>query len=345
MSLEPREYSKRLGVLTPEQFQAALDRFDLGALVDAQPVSGGLFGQNVFLTSTSGEWVLRGAPHYDGQLQKERFFSRLIHEETKAEAPWPFFIERSDEIFGWHYALMPRLPGENPGDGDVQAALTKDGRIELAHALGGYLARIESKTWDHCATYDHATEQLAPLAMPYAVWITQQVRDWLHRCRSRSWFLDAPVDPATSKATTDADIAWIEEIIRQAQHALAVPFAPVIVHTDYKENNTAAERTDDGWRFTGVFDLGECYIGDGEYDLARSACSYHAFGSPVLRAFVDAYHEGRPPRDGFTERMRLYILLDRLIIWEYGQRNHIWFPEGLTLRRWAEPFVDMKIAP
>jgi hypothetical protein len=41
--------------------------------------------------------------------------------------------------------------------------------------------------------------------------------------------------------------------------------------------------------------------------------------------------------------MKLYILLDRLIIWEYGQRNGIWFPEGLTLRKWAEPAVEMAI--
>lgn len=123
-----------------------------------------------------------------------------------------------------------------------------------------------------------------------------------------------------------------------------MPFSPVIVHTDYKENNTSAERTGDSWRFTGVFDLGECYIGDGEYDLARTACSYVHFGADVLRAFFEAQAAGNPRRDGFRERMRLYILLDRLIIWEYGQRNGIWFPEGLTLRKWAEPLVEMDIA-
>ena len=59
-----REYSKRLGVLSNEQFQVALARFDLDTLVSAEPVPFGNFGQNVFLTSTEGEYVLRGAPHY-----------------------------------------------------------------------------------------------------------------------------------------------------------------------------------------------------------------------------------------------------------------------------------------
>jgi aminoglycoside phosphotransferase (APT) family kinase protein len=338
--LAPREYSQRLGVLTHAQLQAALDRFDLGELIDAEPVSGGLFGQNVFITSTRGRWVLRGAPHYDGQFQKERFFSRLVQEKTDPEAPWPFFIERSDDVYGWHYAVMPRLPGENPGNPETQQTLTKGGRITLAHAVGEYLGRIQSKTWEHCATYGYAADQLAPLDVPYADWFAQQAHDWLHRCRTRSWFLDAPVDPATLKATTEKDIAWVEEIIEQARAALAVPFAPVLVHTDYKENNTAAERTAEGWRFTGVFDLGEAYIGDGEYDLARSACSYQTFGPDVLAAFVNAYRGGQRPREGFAERMRAYILHDRLIIWEYGQRNGLWFREGLTLREWAEPFVE-----
>ena len=47
----PRVYAQRLGVLAPDQFQAALARFDLGDFVEAAPVSGGLFGQNVFLFS------------------------------------------------------------------------------------------------------------------------------------------------------------------------------------------------------------------------------------------------------------------------------------------------------
>lgn len=39
--LRSREYSKRLGVLTRAQLQAALSRFDLGELLDAEPAQGG----------------------------------------------------------------------------------------------------------------------------------------------------------------------------------------------------------------------------------------------------------------------------------------------------------------
>ena len=56
--------SKRLGPVSDAQFQRALDRFDLGTFVKAEPTSGGLFGQNVFVSSSKGEFVLRvGKPH------------------------------------------------------------------------------------------------------------------------------------------------------------------------------------------------------------------------------------------------------------------------------------------
>jgi hygromycin-B 7''-O-kinase len=106
-----REYSRRLGSIDDGQFRSALERFGLGEFVRAEPVAGGLFGQNVFVASTTGEYVLRGAPHYDWQLPAERFFARLLHERTRAPVPWPYLLDPGDDIFGWSYAVMPRMPG------------------------------------------------------------------------------------------------------------------------------------------------------------------------------------------------------------------------------------------
>ncbi|MGH7949360.1 MAG: aminoglycoside phosphotransferase family protein, partial [Candidatus Binataceae bacterium] len=95
-----REYSKRLGAISDAQLQAALDRFDLGRLIGAEPVQGGLFGQNLFLVSSEGEFVFRGSPHHEWQLPTERFFSKMLHERTRMPAPWPFLIDERTDIFG-----------------------------------------------------------------------------------------------------------------------------------------------------------------------------------------------------------------------------------------------------
>ena len=318
-----RKYSKRLGHLTHEQFQAALDRFDLGELVDAQPAQEGLFGQNVFLTSTTGKYVLRGCPHYDWQFPKERFFARHLHEQTQAPAPWPYRVEPSDEIFGWSFALMPRLPGRqvNP----IAAEFGSGERLELVRALGENLAFMPELTWPCAGEYDLDTDTPQPFGPGFEGWIIARLRGFLEECRC---FPDR---------TTDADAVWVEEISAQYREALRVPFEPAIVHHDYGFSNTVIERRNGGWRVTGVFDLMEAYFGDGEEDLCRTAAWFmnQEGGMPLAQEFVRAYTQGRPPRPGFKERFPIYMLSDRVGIWAYGIK-HGWFKNFSSLRAWAE---------
>src|SRR5215217_9186712 len=142
-----KEYSQRLGSIDDEQFRSALERLSLGEFVRAEPVAGGLFGQNVFVTSTTGEYVLRGAPHYDWQLPSERFFARLLHERTRAPVPWPYILDPDDDIFGWSYAVMPRMPGLQLSDTAVAAGLTRKDRLGIAQALAENLALMQELTW------------------------------------------------------------------------------------------------------------------------------------------------------------------------------------------------------
>ncbi|MHB8376423.1 MAG: phosphotransferase family protein [Dehalococcoidia bacterium] len=252
-----------------------------------------------------------------------------MHERTQAQAPWPFLIEKSSDVFGWSYAVMPLLPGVHLSDHQIQRSLTSDDRVGLAHAMGTYLTLIQQATWDVPGEYAHDRNNLVPLSTTFSEWFVARTTDWLVRCRK------------ASDATTDADVAWVESVIAAALEALAVPFVPALVHTDYTEGNVVVERNGVGWKINGVFDLGEAYAGDGEYDLARLACWYGRMGDNTLRAFRDAYAAKRPTRAGFAERLALYILTDRLIFWEYGQRNDVWFTPGVSFRAWAEPFVEI----
>src|SRR5829696_4304705 len=142
-----REYSRRLGSIDDAQFRSALERLGLGEFVRAEPVAGGLFGQNVFVASTTGEYVLRGAPHYDWQFPTERFFARVLHERTCAPVPWPYLLDPAEDIFGWSYALMPRMPGLNLSDPAVTATLSPAERLAIARAVGENLVLMHQLTW------------------------------------------------------------------------------------------------------------------------------------------------------------------------------------------------------
>jgi aminoglycoside phosphotransferase (APT) family kinase protein len=223
--MAPRKYSERLGVLDDRQLQVALARWGLGDFVRAEPISGGLFGQNVFVASTKGDWVLRGVPHYDWQLPAERFFCDLLHTRTRAPAPWPYLVDQSDDIFGWSYAIMPRMPGIQPS-----GALAREDRLGMAQALAENLALIHELTWPFPGAFDLAAGTIVAYTVGWPAWVAADVDRWLELAR------------AHSDRTTDADIAWVAGLLARARDALAEPFQPTIVMHDYKEQNVTFRR-------------------------------------------------------------------------------------------------------
>jgi aminoglycoside phosphotransferase (APT) family kinase protein len=328
-SVPVQVYSQRLGPITADQFQVALDRFDLGTFVRAAPVVGGLFGQNIFVTSTMGEHVLRGCPHYPWQFPTERYFARLLHERCGIPTPWPYRIDPSTEVFGWSYVLMPRMPGVQLGDPHIGRHLPRPDRLAIARALGENLSGMQTLSWPAAGRYEAEVDTIVPFPGGGASWVVSTVRDLVARSRRHN------------DRTTAADVKWVEALIGRAAAALAVPVVPCFVMGDYKEGNLTVQRHGTDWRVSGVFDLMEGCVADGEMDLCRQAAAYLDEDAALARAFVDAYLAPKPPRLGLCERLAVYLLRDRLLVWEYFQRpDHapFWDPR-LTLRQWAEPYL------
>lgn len=329
----PHEFhlSHRLGTLTRQQFQAALDRFDAGTLLDVERIPFGLFGQNVFVQTDRGDYVMRCWSHYPWQFPKERFFATLLHERTAVPVPWPYLVEPAPDILGWDYALMPALPGVPLADPEVRSALSLDDRRGVARAIGEVLAEMQTVQGDVPRRYDLAADDLLPFETSWAEWIIGRMRQCLTEARDHS------------DRTPDADVAWVEAVIDEAWEALETPFTPVPVHSDFAYNNMLAERTETGWRISGVVDLMDMYMGDGEIDLSLVPRMYVDEGLPdCAAAFLSAYLEHRPPRPLFLRRFKLYTLLYLLIGWAYGQRHPElnWWDPKLTLREYIEPILS-----
>ena len=324
-----QEYTKRLGLIHPEQFQAALDRFDLGTFVAATAIPFGLFGQNVFVTSTRGEWVLRGCPHYDWQFPTEQFFVQLIHERTRVPVPFPYLVDLATDIFGWSYVYMPRMPGMQLADEALLAQLSSDDRLGLARAMARTLAELHTIHADCAGVYDYQTHAIRPFNKNYRDMILQSIRDLLATSQSYN------------ANTTDSDVAWVERVIHDNQEAMHQPWSISLVLRDFKEANMVAQQQQGEWQISGVFDLMESHYGDGESDLARQVGHYLRAAQMYAGEFVREYLRQRPIAPGFVERQQLYILYDSLIIWSYFQRTEGGVPENkaLSLEEWASPFV------
>ncbi len=331
-------YSERLGAISDEQFAAAVERLGLGAFVRAEPARSGLFGQNAFVTTSAGEFVFRGAPHWvkgpdeseyrqedRWQFAKEAFFVEQLHKHTRAPVPWPYLRDERYDIFGWPYAIMPRMPGVCFDDRTIRKQTPEDQRA-IAAAIGAMLAQMQQLTSPFAGDFDINTIELTP----YPGGAVQSVVDETRR-NAR--------DAGAHGAMTADDHAWIEQ---HAQRALAAGARPVAyVHCDYKLNNLTVLREAGAWRGAGLFDFHEARFADGALDLVRQACSYLDSDPALARLFADAYRQGGGLSGAVREVMPLYVVNDRLKLWGYFSRPEIraeW-TQGRTFRAFAEPYV------
>ena len=133
---------------------------------------------------------------------------------------------------------------------------------------------------------------------------------------------------------------WTESLTADSRDALEVPFEPCIVMQDYHEDNVVVKQVYDEWRVSGVFDLGGAYFGDGEADICRLLATYLGEEVSLAKEFLKEFLKASPPRPGFEKRFSTYMLLDRLIVWEFVQRTESRAAAQMgSLREWAERYT------
>lgn len=320
----------RLGSLSRSQLQSALDNFDLGNLVGVEQATEGLFGQNLILDIDRAggreQWIFRGAPHWPYQFSKERYFVEIVHRMTRAPVPWPYHVERDEGLFGWSYAVMPRLDGSPPSH--IASELKRGDWHGVASSIGVGLAEMHGASVAASGEYDPEGDGIT-CETSFEVWWMRSLEGYRARC------LEIP------DALDKDDVAYIDELFADHCKALAVPFQPSVVHHDFKEGNIHVRRTAGGWELSGIFDWMTAASGDAEQDLSRMTADLSRYGEDVARSFLEAYRQARPLRGGARDRFRLYMLLDRLWIWEYARRNKVWFDEKVRFRDYARASVDL----
>jgi len=338
---EPKIYSERLGAVRDAQFQAVAARLDLGRFLHAEPTSSGLFGQNVFVTTSAGEFVLRGAPHWvkgmhetawrqddRWQFTKEKFFAARLQSRTNAPVPWPMLHDESSDIFGWPYLVMPRMPGVCFNERSILQALAPADRRSVAVALGAMLAEVQRLSWPFAGDISITSIALEPYARGW----TQQVID--ETC------MLAKMAEQQGTLTGD-DHAWIDAAAARAL-AGAGSRPSTFVHGDYKLNNLTVMQSGEGWRVSGLFDLHEARFGDGALDIVRQSCSYLDTESELAAVFIATYLEHVGIGAGIEALLPLYVINDRMKFWEFFTRpgaRAAW-SRGKTFREWAERYVD-----
>jgi aminoglycoside phosphotransferase (APT) family kinase protein len=324
------KYSERLGEITIEQFQKALDNFNLGEFVKAEPISQGLFGQNVYITSDKGQFVLRGKPHYDWQFPNEKLMAELLHEKTQVPVPYPYLLEKSKDIFGWEFVIMPRLRGKNLSDDLSEGWLLEEDRVEIAEAQGTTLKEAQRLTYEYCGKYDLETSSIKAYSPD---WFTEFSNQIFVRLEKASQHNDK---------TPPEDMDWAEGLIEEAKRFID-DFTPCFYMQDYKPGNMVVDKVAGKWQVTGLFDLMEASFGHPEADLSRMFAFYiEKRRENLAYAFINSYLEDNIDLNSFIKRFPLFMLHDRSIKWEWVQRtDNAWWDTSWTFREWVSNFLGL----
>lgn len=335
-------YSERLGSIEDAQFDAATRKAGLGGFVRAAPISTGLFGQNVFLTTTRGEFVFRGAPHWHRtgeaiaftqddawQFPKEQLYARLLHEADEVPMAWPQVLDTSRETFPWPYLLMPRLPGLCLGNPAERAGLKAADFVAVARALGEALAGLQKLTRDAAGDFSSATQTIVPFEGGYGAHLAEEVRRHAGDARRNGRF-DAEDD------------AFLEALI--AADARAGDAGPAVyIHNDFNLGNLLLERAGEGWRVSGVVDLMTSEFGDPAADFSRLICNWLDRDTPACAAALIAGYRGAGGvADPSPARLDLLTGYERLMIWAYYTRPEVDHADmrGQTFRGFVARYLE-----
>jgi aminoglycoside phosphotransferase (APT) family kinase protein len=252
------------------------------------------------------------------QLTKERRVAAFLNERSSLPVPWPYQVCEDADIFGWTFAVMPRLPGASGAE--LWQSSDEDGRLEIAAAAGDALAMLHEAEADLFGPYDAQLDDFIALD-DFPDWALHRLEHWRSACR------------AVNALATEAEL-YIDDLIEKHSPALREPFTPVLVHHDFKPGNLNFDP--DTLEPEGVFDLMEAYIADPEEDVVRMLWSVD--NDEQRKAFVDAYTADQAFRPGAADRLTLYALSDWLVVWEYGHRMASWFEDTTFMER-VQPII------
>jgi aminoglycoside phosphotransferase (APT) family kinase protein len=240
-------------------------------------------------------------------------------------------VDEGRDIFGWGFAIQPRLHGRT-SDRPAAGSLTHAERGQQAAALGHALAGIHTVALPHAGTYSARSDGIEPLHGSYADYVSATINALLEASR------------AASAATSEEDAKWARSLVERARPALELPFTPTVVHLDFGFHNVLLDKNNGCWEASGVIDWMTAEAGHPECDLFRPLATDEQYRIGHRDEFMAAYRAVHPATTGFAERFPVFMLWERLLIWAYWQRVGGQFPRGLGMRTWIEPFTRLAVA-
>lgn len=105
---------------------------------------------------------------------------------------------------------------------------------------------------------------------------------------------------------------WLEQILpylQKNEKELPITIHPVPLHTELVDSAWLVEEKNGHWKLSGLFDFGDAFIGDADYDLLAIPL-FFAGGNPKrFSLFLESYEYPSSYREMIPTRFMLYTLL------------------------------------
>lgn len=321
--------SNKLGLVTNEQLQLMLNRFNLGKLISSVKTPKGIGKQTMFVISSSGEYVLKGNPLFEGQFIEEKFYVDNLLRRTKLPVPSLYLTDESKDIFGWSYSIMSRLPGRHINEPEFEVKLSGEDKIQIAELFALSLSELHTWKMDQYGEFDPINQSLRQFEDSYKSWLFNRIRFWLEDAKKFS-------------VITYRDTEWVENILAASEDVFDDLCSPTFVMGDFKADNILVQHKTHGWQLSGIFDFTTGYFGDGIADLPRMIALYLDNGEERLaKKFITAYFNASEAKEAFLERFRVHMLHQRVLDWGCAKAiNNVTWDKDLSFSQWAQRYTE-----
>lgn len=226
------------------------------------------------------------APFWPGDFAAERLCAEQLPAHASGLGVRVPELLAEGELEGWHYLVMPRLPGTPLAE--LWPRLPVSDRCAIAAAIGRLavaLARVP-------------TPSFAPLAI-----------DW------QRFVADQSASAATRQRQHGLDEAWacaIEGFLKRHCSLAGEDPRRVLLHADLTEENLLSREEHGSLRLSAVLDFGDAMIGAPPYELVAPTVLMAGSEDGPQRAFLRAWGVPDGKLDAtWARRLVVFLLLHR----------------------------------
>ncbi|MFF2877945.1 aminoglycoside phosphotransferase family protein [Gottfriedia sp. NPDC057991] len=281
--------------------------------IDFEKLTRFSYGGNIVF-SIDGEMVIKLYPSYvnDEFIKEKQVLGFLNGRTLSVDVPK---LISTGQFEGWSYLIMSELKGTLLID--VFDELSFEEKKQIAFDLGKIIREIHDAT---ISTKEYDQEHWKQFIMNQL----EQVENH-HRNNGMN-------DELFTQLTS-----YVEDNALQGKEQI------VLLTGEYTPFNLIMNKVEDMWRFTGLIDFADCFVGDSKYDLLGPiAFMFYPFEG-LNKIFLESYgYTNNELNEDLQIELMTYLLLHRFSNISFYQEKSEVAKKATTLRELENIFFNFK---